>query len=80
MELDSRKKSRHDRMMRSKNFETQKVREISRKRAGKSTGLLILWIVKIKDVFQMEGKECKNQERLKMRRKNPEQGRCFSVG
>ena len=31
MELDSRKKSRRDRMMRSKSFEMQKVREIGRK-------------------------------------------------
>ena len=35
----------------------------------------------IEDVFQMEGKECKGQERLKMgRRKSmPERGRCFSM-
>ena len=36
----------------------------------------------IEDVFQMEGKECEDQERLKMwRRKSmPERGRCFSMG
>ena len=35
----------------------------------------------IEDVFQVEGKECKDRERLKMRRKSmPEQERCFSKG
>ena len=34
MELDSKKKSRGDRIMRSKSFETQEVREIGRKEAG----------------------------------------------
>ena len=38
MELDSRKKSRRDRTMRSKSFVTQEVREIGRKEAGKSRG------------------------------------------
>ena len=33
MQLDSRKKSRRDRMMRSKSFDTQEVREIGRKEA-----------------------------------------------
>ena len=66
MELDSKKKSRQDRMMRSKSFETQKVREISRKEAGESRGFPILWMGIIEDVFQMEGKECKVQGRLKM--------------
>ena len=42
-------------MMRSKSFETQKMREISRKEARKSKGFPILWIGII-DVFQMEGK------------------------
>ena len=66
MELDSRKKSRRDRMMRSNSFETQEVREIGRKEAGGSRGIPILWMGIIKDVFQMEGKECEDQERLKM--------------
>ena len=35
MELDSRKKSRRDRIMRSKNFEPQKVKEISRKEGSR---------------------------------------------
>ena len=38
MELDSRKKSRRDRMMRSKSFDTQELREIGRKEAGESRG------------------------------------------
>ena len=38
MELDSRKKSRRNRMMRSKSLETQEVREITRKEAGESRG------------------------------------------
>ena len=66
MELDSRKKSRSDRMMRSKSFETQEVRETGRKEAGESSGFPILCMGIIEDVFQMEGKECEDQERLKM--------------
>ena len=66
MELYSRKKSRRDRMMRSKSFQTQEVREIGRKEAGESSGFPILWMGIIEDVFQMEGKECEDQERLKM--------------
>ena len=42
MELDSRKKSRRDRMMRSNSFETQEVREIGRKEAGEPRGFPIL--------------------------------------
>ena len=36
----------------------------------------------IEDFFQMEGKECKDQERLKICRKKsiPKRGRCFSMG
>ena len=44
MELDSRKKSRRDRMKRSKSFETQKVREIGRNEAGEQKGFAILRI------------------------------------
>ena len=66
MELDSRKKSRRDRMMRSNSFDTHEVREIGRKEAGESRGFPILWMGIIEVVFQMEGKECKDQERLKM--------------
>ena len=82
MKLDSRKKSRRDRMMRSKSFDTQEVREIGQKEAGESRGFPILCMGIIEDVLQMEEKECEVQERLKMwRRKSmPERGRCFSMG
>ena len=66
MELDSRKKSRRDRMMRSNSFETQEVREIDWKEAGESRGFPILCMGIMEDVFQMEGKECEDQDRLKM--------------
>ena len=66
MELDFRKKSRRDGMMRSKRFETQEVREIGRKEAGESSGFPILCMEIIEDVFQMEGKKFKVQKRLKM--------------
>ena len=66
MELDSRKKSRRDRMMRSKSFETQEVRKIGRKEAEESREFPILLMVIIKDIFQLEGKECEDQERLKI--------------
>ena len=66
MELDSRKKSRRDRLMRSISFDTQEVRAIGRKEAGESRGFPILCIGVIEDVFQMEGKECEVQEILKM--------------
>ena len=66
MELDSRKKSRLDRMMRSNSFGALAVREIGRKEAGQSRGFPILCMGMIEDVFQMEGKECEDQERLKM--------------
>ena len=66
MELDSRKKSRRDRMMRLKSFDMQEMREIGWKEAGESRGFPILWMRTIEDVFQMEGKECKVRERLKV--------------
>ena len=66
MELDSRKKSRQDRMMCSNSFDRQEVKEIGRKEAGESRGFPILWMGIMEDVFQMEGKECEDQERLKM--------------
>ena len=64
MELDCRKESRRDRMMRLKSFDTQEVIEIDRKEAGESRGFPILWIVVIliEDVFQMEGKKCKSRK------------------
>ena len=39
MELDSRKKSRRNSMMRSNSFDTQEVKEIGRKEAGESRGI-----------------------------------------
>ena len=66
MKLDSRKKSRLDSMMRSKSFETQEVKEISRKEAGESRGFPILCMGITEDIFRMGGKQCKGQERLKM--------------
>ena len=66
MELNSRKKSRRDRIMPSKSFDTQEMREIGRKKAGESRGFPILWMGIIEDFFQMEGKECEDQERLKI--------------
>ena len=65
MELDSRKKSRRDRMMHSNSFDTQEMREIGQKEAGESRGFPILCMGIMEDVFQMEGKECKDQGRLK---------------
>ena len=66
MELDSRKKSRRDRMMSSNSFDTHEVREIGRKEAGESRGFPMMWMGIIEDVFQMEGKECEDQERLRL--------------
>ena len=66
MDLDSRKQSRRDSMMRSKSFETLEMKETGQKEAGELIGFSILWIGKMEHVFQMEGKECKVQERLKM--------------
>ena len=40
--------------------------EIDRKKAGEWRGFIILCMGIIEDVFQMEGKECEDQERLKM--------------
>ena len=66
MELDFRKKSRRNRMMCSNSFDTQEVREIGRKEAGESRCFPILCMGIIEDAFQMEGKECEDQERLTM--------------
>ena len=63
MELDSRNKSRRDKRMRSKSFVTQEVREIGRKEAEELKGFPIVRMGIIEDVFQMEGKECEDQER-----------------
>ena len=65
MELDSRK-SRRDRIIHSNSFDTQEMREIGRKEAEESRGSPILCMGLMEDVFQMEGKKCEDQERLKM--------------
>ena len=52
--------------MRSNSFDTQEVREIGRKEAGESRGIPILCMGIMEDVLQTEGKECEDQERLKM--------------
>ena len=49
MELDLKKKSRRDRMMRSKSFDTQEVREIGRKEAGESRSFPTLFMRIIED-------------------------------
>ena len=66
MELDSRKKGKLDSILRSKSFETQEVKKIGQKEAGESRGFPILCMGITEDVFRMEGKKCKGQERLKM--------------
>ena len=66
MELDSRNKSRRDRMMRLKSFDTQYLREIGRKEAGGSRSFSILLMGIMEAVFQMEEKECEIQEKLKI--------------
>ena len=53
-------------MMRSKSLDTQAMREIGRKKAGESSGFPIFCVGIIEDVFQMEGKECEDRERLKI--------------
>ena len=71
MKLDSRKKSRRDRMMRSKSFDMQEVIEIGRKEGGESRSfpILLMGIILIEDALQMEGRECEVQERLMIRRR-----------
>ena len=66
MKLDSKKKSKRDSVMRSKSFEMQEMREIGRKEAEESRGFPILWTGIIEDIFEMEEKECKEHERLKV--------------
>ena len=50
--------------MRLKSFETQEVKEIGRKKAEASRGFSILRMEIIKDVFQMEGKDCKRPKKI----------------
>ena len=53
-------------MMHSNSFDMQEVREIGHKKVRESRGFPILCIKIMEDVFQMEGKECRDKERLKM--------------
>ena len=53
IKLDSKKKRKRDRMMRSNSFDTQEVRKIGLKEAGESRGFPILWMRIMEDVFQM---------------------------
>ena len=51
MELDSRKKSGRDRMMRSKSLGMQEVRKICWKEAAESRGVPVLWMGIMEDIF-----------------------------
>ena len=57
------------------------MREIHWKEAGKLRSFDKLWMGILEDVFQMEGKECKDYKRSKMcgRKSMPEQGGCFRM-
>ena len=70
MELGSIKKSRRNSMMCSKSFETQKVGEISPKKARESRNFFILWMGIIEGVFQMEGKIENEHEKIFVSTKN----------
>ena len=48
--------------MRSKSFDTQEVREISRKEAGESRSFPILCMGIIEDIFQMDGKDVETRK------------------
>ena len=61
MELDFRKMSRRDSIMRPESFDTQEVREIGRKDPRESRGFAIVWMGILEDVFHMEGKKCRVQ-------------------
>ena len=52
--------------MRSNSFDTQEEEDIGWKIAGESRGFPILCMGIIENVFRMEGKECEDQERLKI--------------
>ena len=54
------------------------MRVIGLKVAGELRGFPILWMAAIDEDIQVEGREYKDQEKLKMlnRRFMPEQGRC----
>ena len=60
MELISGKKSRRNKMMRSKCFDSLEVGEIGCKEAGESRGFPMLGMGIIEDVFEIEGKTSKD--------------------
>ena len=62
MELDSRKKSKRNRMMRLKSFATQEVGEIGRKEAGESRGFPILSMGIIKMSFKRKERNAKSRK------------------
>ena len=64
MELDSRKKSRRNKIMRSKSLGMQEVREIGRKEAAESRSIPILWMGIMEDIFPNGRKKYKDQERF----------------
>ena len=67
--------------MRSKSFKTLEVEEIGRKNGRELRGFPILWMGIIENVFQIEGKKCKDQETLKCvgRKSMSVRGWCFSM-
>ena len=62
MGLDSRKKSKRNKKMRSESFNTYEVIEIGRKEAGESRGFPILCMGIIENVFQMKEKNAKSRK------------------
>ena len=66
MKLEFRKKSGRDRIINLKSFEMQKVKEMGWKKPMELRGFPILWVRILQEIFQVEGKECKDQETLKM--------------
>ena len=74
MDLDSRKKSRRDSMMRSNSLDTKEMREIGCKEARDSRGFPIFWMVIMEDVFPTEGKNSEAPFRNKIWRERREKG------
>ena len=72
LELDSRKKSKRDRMMRSKSFDTQELREIDRKESGKSRGFSSLCMVILKEMSsRWKGRNAKTRKDWRCEEENP---------
>ena len=75
MELDSRKKSKRDRMMISKSFETHEMREIRRKEAGEMRGFSILWMGIMEKSFRWNKRNVKIKKNRKCEEENPYQSK-----